>query len=91
MSLCDLIHKEIFVFSLLACEFEPLSTYLFGHLKLLFCEFPIHILGLIFCCGVHPCFIYLFCMSSLYIIAFTLGSLGCQPSPAPQFSVYLLT
>ena len=84
MSLCDFIHKEIFVFSLLACEYEPLFSYLFGHLKLLFCEFPIHILGLIFCCGVHPCFIYLFCKSSLYIIAIYplisgLPALPCSP------------
>lgn len=39
---------------------------------------------LIFCCGVHPCFIYLFCKSSLYIIAIYplisgLPGLPCSP------------
>ena len=85
MSLCDfMLAFSMLAFSMLAFEFEPLFTYLSGHLKLLFCEFPIHILGLIFCYGVHPCFIDLFCKSSWYIIAINplisgLPALPCYP------------
>lgn len=55
---------------LLECMWVWASFHVFvGYLELLFCELPIHILGSIFCCGVYPCLIYLFCKSSLYIIA----------------------